>query len=42
MNLQNMTQIYPFTYQDWNPDQTISKLPEIQYLVLQYYDNTEY
>ena len=25
-----------------NPDQTISKLPEIQYLALRYYDNTEY
>ena len=42
MNLQNMTQISPFTYRNWNPDQTISKLPEIQCLVLQYYDNREY
>ena len=25
-----------------NPDQTISKLPEIQYFALRYYDNTEY
>ena len=25
-----------------NPDQTISKLPKIQYLALRYYDNTEY
>ena len=24
------------------PDQTISKLPEIQYLGLRYYDNTKY
>ena len=42
MNIQNTTQIKPFTYQDWNPDQTISKLHDIRYLVLQYDDNTEY
>ena len=42
MNLQNSTQILLFTYQDWNPNQTISKWPEIQYLLFQYEDNTEY
>ena len=41
MNLQNSTQILPFTYQDWNPDRRISKWPEIQYLVFEYDDNIE-
>ena len=31
-----------FTYQDWNPDQMISKWPQNQYSVFQYNDNTEY
>ena len=40
LNLENMTQIQPFTYQDWNPEQTISKWPQIQYLVVQHDENT--
>ena len=31
-----------FYVPELNPDQTISKLPEIQYLALRYDDNTEY
>ena len=42
MNLQNMTQIKLLRTGIQNPDQTISKWPQIQYLVFQYDDNTEY
>ena len=30
------------TFKTGRSDETISKWPEIQYLVFQYYDNTEY